>query len=218
MTEVTDYMRKQIHKLIHYEELGYTNKEITTLLGVTCRTRIYQMRQHPFYKSEIERVKSKLKAPHGKERNIKKYWTLEETDTFIKLFYQNYTYADIAQKMRLTYKQVANRAQTLGLRKHAPLTQDQIMEIVELKRNSPSITAEQIAKEMGLKSKWLIYRHLNKVFGHLNKITTPEMIEETKTLVEMNPDIDTRILKDLVGFANMTTARRYKKMALKKQL
>ena len=158
-------LKDKIRWVILWQSEGMSDKEIRKRLGYSWPSALSRLRRHPFFESEVERVKDKLKSPVGKRYNT---LTDEQKQRITELSKQGNNYRQISRRTGITYTAVWFYAKKAGLpscciRKR--VTDDEKAEILYL--NALGLKDREIAAKLGRNIK-TVHRYLKSMIGYRN--------------------------------------------------
>ena len=165
-TKYSHLSRKdKIRFVILWQSEGMSDKEIMKRLGYSWPSALSRLRRHPFFESEVERVKDKLKSPVGK-----RYYRLKdkEKQRITKLSKEGNNYSQISRRTGITYTSIWYYSKKAGLpscrlRKH--LTDNEKNEILRL--HTLGLKDREIAAKLGRHIR-TVHRHLKLMIGYRN--------------------------------------------------
>ena len=157
--------KDKIRWVILWQSEGMSDKEIRKRLGYSWPSALSRLRRHPFFESEVERVKDKLKSPVGKRYNT---LTDEQKQRITELSRQGNNYRQISRKTGISYWVIWHYAKKAGLpscciRKR--VTDDEKAEILRL--NGLGLIDRKIAAKLGRNIK-TVHRYLKSMIGYRN--------------------------------------------------
>ena len=166
MSKYSHLSRKdKIHYVILWQSEGMTDAEMLEKLGYKWQSTLSRLRKHPFFISEVERVKHKLKSKVG-QREYKITGAEKKRVTVLSKAGNNYL--QIAKLTGISYWSIYHYAkQTLlpscTIRKR--LTDDEKSEMLRL--NEIGLKDREIAEKLG-RHTWTVQRYLKSILGYRN--------------------------------------------------
>lgn len=158
-------LKDKIHRVIFWQSQGMSDKEMLKKLGYVRQHSLCRLRAHEFFKSEVERVKHKLKEPVG-QRQYK--MTDDQKERVTVLSKAGWNYRQIAKMTGINYWVVYYYAKQTGLpscviRKR--LSDEEKSEILRL--NGSGLKDRKIAEELGRNTS-TVHHYLKSVLGYRN--------------------------------------------------
>ena len=157
--------KDKIRYVIYWQSEGMSDKEIEKRLDYTWHSSLSRLRRHPFFESEAERVKDKLKSPVGKRRNM---LTDEQKQRIAKLSREGNNYRQISRITGINYSTLyyyAKRAELPSCSIRKRITVDEKAEILRL--NTLGLKDREIAAILS-RNKKTIQGYLKAMIGYRN--------------------------------------------------
>ena len=165
-TKYSHLSRKdKIRFVILWQSEGMSDKEMMKRLDYSWPSALSRLRRHPFFESEVERVKDKLKSPVGK-----RYYRLtdEEKQRITKLSKEGNNYSQISRRTGITYTTVLYYARKTGLSScclRKRVTDNEKTEILRL--NTLGLKDREIAEKLDRNIR-TVARYLKAMIGYRN--------------------------------------------------